>query len=89
MKGSSATTVSNATIDSVRAIWDGLNAAWDRGDTAAMRPILAEELVMKTASGRVLDREALLEYGGKQGPNTGVTAGKSFMRDKVLMAAHE
>lgn len=73
-----------ATIDTVSAVWDGLNDAWDRGDTAAMRPALAEELVMRTATGRVLDKEALLKYVGHQGPDTGITAGKSFIRHKVV-----
>jgi hypothetical protein len=81
---SSAEDASKATIDSVRVVWDGLNDAWDRGDTAAMRPALAEELVMRTASGRVLDKEALLKYVGQQGPDTGSTAGKSFIRHKVV-----
>ena len=49
-----------------------------------MRPALAGELVMRTASGRVLDREALLKYVGHQGPDTGITAGKSFMRHKIV-----
>jgi len=83
-RASSAADTSKATIDSVRAVWDGLNDAWDRGDTAAMRPALAEELVMRTASGRVLDREALLRYVGHQGPDTGIPAGKSLMRDKAV-----
>jgi hypothetical protein len=49
-----------------------------------MRPVLAQELVMRTASGRVLDREALLKYVGLQGPDTGIAAGKSFMRHKIV-----
>jgi len=83
-RASSVDDASKATIDSVRTVWDGLNDAWDRGDTAAMRPALAEELVMRTASGRVLDREALLNYVGHQGPDTGIIAGKSFIRHKVV-----
>lgn len=79
-----------AIADSVRAVLDGLNAAWTRGDTAAVARVFASETMTSTASGRVLDRATVLKYIATQGADTGSSAGTSSMRDKAvhLLGAH-
>lgn len=78
-----------AVADSVRRVWDTINAAWGRGDTTALGPLLAPGYTLVGGSGSVYDRARLLAYVHQ---NAGGADGGIATRDhraRVLGAARD